>query len=64
MAPFRDICWDSRKSSVQLQEIYPDTDRLFSNKAAWKVFRKVRKFDLLEDDEATVLAVIRFVAVF
>lgn len=60
MPPFRAICSESRKSCVQLGEVYPDIDCSFWIKAARKAFRKFPKCDSLEEHEATVLALICF----
>lgn len=54
---------ESRKSCAWLQEDYPGIVRFFQNEATQKSSRKFRKCDLLEDDESTAQALIRFDAV-
>lgn len=58
-----EICSEWHKPCVQLQEVYQGTDNVFWNVAAWKVFRNFRKYGPFDDDEGTVLALIRFNAV-
>lgn len=58
-SPLRKICLEAPKCYVQLQNVYPETDDLFQNEAARKVFRIFRKHKFLEDDICTVHALIK-----